>query len=112
LGRLECPLAGRGSDHPRDPRRHRGAGPARRKATSIVLLVVLGVREDGQKVPGANPPEQVSGIVQIRTMRFCIGFIAGVLMLLVHTERGLTETGHNFVTRVYVGNAGETDEST
>jgi uncharacterized protein YecT (DUF1311 family) len=45
-------------------------------------------------------------------MRFCIGFIAGVLMLLVHTERGLTETGHNFVTRVYVGNAGETDEYT
>jgi hypothetical protein len=31
LGRLECPLAGRGPDHPRDPRQHRGAGPARPK---------------------------------------------------------------------------------
>ena len=29
LGCLECPLAGRGADHPLDPRRHRGAGPAR-----------------------------------------------------------------------------------
>ena len=29
LGRLEWPLARRGADRPRDPRRHRGAGPAR-----------------------------------------------------------------------------------
>src|SRR5262249_22080547 len=47
LGCLECPLVRRGTDHPPDPGWHRGAG---RKATAIVLLVVLGVREDGQKV--------------------------------------------------------------
>ena len=44
------PLAGRGADCPLDSRRHRGAGRLDRKATAIVLLVVLGVREDGEKV--------------------------------------------------------------
>jgi len=50
LGCLECPPAGRRADRAIDPRRHRGAGTARRKATSISLLVVIGVRADGQKV--------------------------------------------------------------
>jgi uncharacterized protein YecT (DUF1311 family) len=49
---------------------------------------------------------------QIRMMRFCIACIACVFMLLAHAEPGLTETDHNFVTRVYVGNAGATDENT
>jgi hypothetical protein len=45
------PLAGRGTDHPRDPRRGTVVRVRLdRKATSIVLLVVLAVREDGQKV--------------------------------------------------------------
>jgi uncharacterized protein YecT (DUF1311 family) len=45
-------------------------------------------------------------------MRFYLAGIACVLMLLIHPEPGLTETSHNFVTRVYVGNAGPTDEYT
>jgi hypothetical protein len=60
----------------------------------------------------ANPREPEPGMGQIRTMRFCIGCIACVLMLLAHAGPGLTETDHNFVTRVYVGNPGPTDENT
>ena len=41
LGRVERPLAGRRADR---------AAHLDRKATSISLLVVLGVRQDGQKV--------------------------------------------------------------
>ena len=50
LGGLERPLARRGADRAADPGRHRGAVRLDRKATSISLLVVIGVREDGQKV--------------------------------------------------------------
>ena len=50
MGCLECPLARRGTD----VRLILDGTVVRvrldRKATSIVLLVVLGVREDGQKV--------------------------------------------------------------
>ena len=81
-------------------------------ASATIELIETDLTEPLPKVPRASPPKQVPGIVQIRTRRFCIGFIVGVLILLVHTERGLTETGHTFVTRVYVGNAGATDEYT
>ena len=50
LGGLERPLARRGTDRAPDPRRHRGAGPARPQGHLDSLLVVIGVREDGQKV--------------------------------------------------------------
>ena len=50
LGRLECPLAGRGADRTAHSRRHGGACAARPQGDSISLLVVLGVRADGQKV--------------------------------------------------------------
>jgi putative transposase len=50
LGCLEHPLAGRRSDRAPDPRRNRRSLRLDRKATSISLLVVLGVRADGQKV--------------------------------------------------------------
>ena len=51
LGYLEHPPAGRGSDRALDPRRHRRfACGSTAEATSISLLVVLGVRADGQKV--------------------------------------------------------------
>jgi Transposase, Mutator family len=50
LGGLERPLARRGADRAADPGRHRGVGPARPQGPSISLLVVIGVREDGQKV--------------------------------------------------------------
>ena len=50
MGRLECPFAGRGADHPLILDGTVVRVRLDRKATSIVLLVVLGVREDGQKV--------------------------------------------------------------
>ena len=50
LGRLECALARRRADRAADPRRDGRARSARQKATSISLLVGLGVRADGQKV--------------------------------------------------------------
>jgi uncharacterized protein YecT (DUF1311 family) len=81
-------------------------------AGATVELIETDLTESLRKVIWANSPEPVPGIGQTRTMRFCIGCIACVLMLLVHTEPGLTETGHNFVTRVYVGNAGRTNEDT
>lgn len=50
LGSLECPLAGRGADRAVDPRRTVVRVRLDRKATAISLLVVIGVRADGQKV--------------------------------------------------------------
>ena len=50
LERLERPLADRRADHSAHSRRHGRARAARQKATSISLLVALGVRTDGQKV--------------------------------------------------------------
>ena len=50
LGCLECPLARRGTDRPPDLDGTVVRVRLDRKATSIVLLVVLGVRQDGQKV--------------------------------------------------------------
>src|SRR5262249_29166069 len=51
LGGLERSLARRRADRAVDPRRHGRSRPARsKKATSISLLVVIGVRTDGQKV--------------------------------------------------------------
>ena len=49
LGGMVPPLAGRRGCYQADPGRHGGAGAADRKATSISLLVVLGIRRDGQK---------------------------------------------------------------
>ena len=50
LGRPECPLARRGADRAAHSRRHRGSRRLDRKATYISLLVVIGAREDGQKI--------------------------------------------------------------
>ncbi len=50
LGCLECPPARRRTDCPLDPDGSVVRVRLDRKATSIALLVVLGVREDGQKV--------------------------------------------------------------
>ena len=50
LGRVERPLAGRRADRAAHSRRHVVRVRLDRKATSISLLVVLGVRADGQKV--------------------------------------------------------------
>ena len=51
LGRLERALAGGGADRAAHPRRHLLVrARLDRKATSVSLLVVIGVCEDGQKV--------------------------------------------------------------
>ena len=50
LGRLECALARRRADRAADPRRDGRGVRLDRKATSISLLVALGVRADGQKM--------------------------------------------------------------
>jgi hypothetical protein len=50
LGGLAEALARRGRYRRADPGRHRRARPVGQEATSISLLVVLGVRRDGQKV--------------------------------------------------------------
>jgi hypothetical protein len=47
LGRLECPPVRRGADHPLILDGTVVRVRLDRKATAIVLLVVLGVREDG-----------------------------------------------------------------
>ena len=50
LGRLECPLAARRTNRAVDSRRHRGSGKARPPSAPISLLVIIGVRADGQQV--------------------------------------------------------------
>ena len=50
LGRLDPTRPVGRADHPPHPRRDSGARALDRKATAISLLVVLGVRRDGQKV--------------------------------------------------------------
>ena len=50
LGLVERALANGGADRAPHPRRHFVRVRLDRKATSISLLVVIGVREDGQKV--------------------------------------------------------------
>jgi len=81
-------------------------------ASATVELIETDLTEALPKVLWANRLNPVRGMGQVRSIRFGIRFIACVLMLLVRTEPGLTETGHNFVTRVYVGNAGQTNEDT
>ena len=50
LGRLERPFADRRADGAVDPRRQVVRVRLNRKSTAISLLVVIGVRADGQKV--------------------------------------------------------------
>lgn len=47
---MERPFAGRGADRAAHSRRHRGARAARPQGHSVSLLVVIGVRAEGQKV--------------------------------------------------------------
>jgi hypothetical protein len=75
-------------------------------ASATVELIETDPTEVLPNVLWANRFKPAPGMDPIRAMRSGINCIACVLMLLVHTEPGLTDTGHDFVTRVYVGNAG------
>jgi uncharacterized protein YecT (DUF1311 family) len=63
------------------------------------------------KVPWAKPPEPAPTIGHMGAIRFCIASIACLLVLLVCTEPGLTETSHNRVSRVYVDDRGRPNEN-